>query len=126
MAIYNGLRAIVSYIGYLYFKNKPVHKISKTLTQTGSFVPFTVGAGPIESEVEPFAGSSEEKIEPIKFVDLGTRFAEHQVEIASKVKQTTTEYVPQVGDPGFVMPKTEEEWKLYDEPTYLRRGCFMS
>lgn len=26
----------------------------------------------------------------------------------------------------FVMPSTAEEWKVYDEPTYLRRGLFLS
>lgn len=121
--MFHGLRAGYLYLYSMLLSHKAVHRVSNTFTNT-AFTPFFVGEGSAERAMEPVIGFVESKVGSASSTvfEPGVSLAQDE---ALSTKQAATEYAPEVGDPGFAMPSTEEEWKLYDEPTYLRRGLFM-
>lgn len=111
-AAYNLLLAGAYYIKYIYLKSDPNVNRGHSLVNINrrDSVQFVIGGTSTQILKGP---------EPFKPID-------HSIEENFIKTAPSSDYVPEVGEEGFVMPTTPEEWSKYDEPTYLRRGKFFS
>lgn len=70
-------------------------------------------------------GSQENKVEVLQVEPVFTMSTVSD-EIKEKTYQLEEAQAVTSVQEKFVMPTTDKEWKKYEEPTYLRRGLFLS
>lgn len=111
---YNLLSAGAYYIKYLYLKNDyTVNRDRNSVKTNRDSVQFVIENTSTQYSrgEEPFVVQK----------SVANTIEESVIETTS-----SSDYVPEVGEEGFVMPTTPEEWSKYDEPTYVRLGKFLS
>ena len=111
---YNLLLAGAYYIKYIYLRSD--HKVVRGHNS------LKVNRDSVQFIIEGTSSQNTEGQKPF----VVQRPIVHTIEESVIETASSSEYVPEVGEEGFVMPTTPEEWRKYDEPTYVRLGKFLS